>query len=85
MGLRSFAKNSWRLLSIAKKPDRSEVWLVTKVTLVGMTFIGVLGYLIQTIFIPINNSIRGGFRIIFPNGIPIIELIQTIFMVIQFR
>ncbi|MFX0205256.1 MAG: protein translocase SEC61 complex subunit gamma [Candidatus Hodarchaeota archaeon] len=51
MGLRSFAKNSWRLLSIAKKPDRNEVWLVTKVTLVGMTFIGVLGYIIQTIFI----------------------------------
>ncbi len=58
MGLRSFAKNSWRLLAIAKKPDRNEVWLVTKVTLVGMTFIGFLGYLIQTIFIPINDALR---------------------------
>ncbi|MFX1511025.1 MAG: protein translocase SEC61 complex subunit gamma [Promethearchaeota archaeon] len=65
MGLRSFAKNSWRLLAISKKPDRSEVWLVTKVTLVGMTFIGVLGYLIQTIFIPFNDLLKGDYIIKF--------------------
>ncbi len=46
---------SWRMLKIAKKPDRGEVWLVTKVTAAGMLFVGIIGFLVRqaaTMIIP---------------------------------
>ena len=54
MGLFS---DAFRLLKIAKKPSREELWLVIRVTAIGIVFMGLLGFLIraafQTIFEPI--------------------------------
>lgn len=36
-----------RLLKIATKPDRREVWLVIRVTAVGMGFLGLIGFFIK--------------------------------------
>ncbi|MHA1166931.1 MAG: protein translocase SEC61 complex subunit gamma [Candidatus Hodarchaeales archaeon] len=43
----SWVKESYRLLKIAKKPDRQEVWLVIRVTALGMVAMGALGFLIR--------------------------------------
>ena len=42
-----FISDSIRLMKIAKKPSRKELWIVIKVTAVGMTLLGMLGFLIQ--------------------------------------
>lgn len=48
---------SWRMLKIAKKPDRGEIWLVTKVTAAGMLFVGVLGFIIKQAFVMVDDAI----------------------------
>ncbi|MFX0112913.1 MAG: protein translocase SEC61 complex subunit gamma [Candidatus Hodarchaeota archaeon] len=48
---------SWRMLKIAKKPDRGEVWLVTKVTAAGMLFVGIIGYIIRIAFTMLSDAI----------------------------
>jgi protein translocase SEC61 complex gamma subunit len=45
------------MLKIAKKPDRSEVWLVTKVTAAGMLFVGIIGYIIRIAFSMLSDAI----------------------------
>jgi protein transport protein SEC61 subunit gamma-like protein len=44
-----FFSDSMRLLKIAKKPSRKEVWIVIRVTVVGMGLLGVLGFLIKIV------------------------------------
>ncbi|MHA2296959.1 MAG: protein translocase SEC61 complex subunit gamma [Candidatus Hodarchaeales archaeon] len=43
----NWIKDSYRLLKISKKPDRQEMWLVIRVTAIGMIAMGALGYLIR--------------------------------------
>jgi len=45
------------MLKIAKKPDRGEIWLVTKVTAAGMLFVGVLGFIIKQAFVMVDDAI----------------------------
>ena len=40
-----------RVLKIMKKPTKEEFLLATKVTLLGATIIGIIGYVIYLIFI----------------------------------
>jgi protein translocase SEC61 complex gamma subunit len=35
-----------RLIRIARKPSRKEIWVVIKVTVVGMALLGLLGFII---------------------------------------
>ena len=42
-------KRSWRLLKIAKRPNRQEIWLVIKVTAVGMILMGLVGFLVRQV------------------------------------
>ena len=44
-----FVSDSVRLLKMAKKPSRKEVWIVIKVTFVGMTLLGLIGFIIQIV------------------------------------
>ena len=36
-----------RLMKVATKPDRKEIWLVIRVTAVGMIGLGFIGFIIQ--------------------------------------
>ncbi|MCK4847431.1 MAG: protein translocase SEC61 complex subunit gamma [Candidatus Heimdallarchaeota archaeon] len=49
MGTSSFYKKALRILKLAKKPDRSEVFLVIKITAAGMVILGLIAFLIRFI------------------------------------
>ena len=42
-----FMSDVSRLMKVATKPDRKEIWLVIRVTALGMSGLGLLGFLIK--------------------------------------
>ncbi len=58
MGSSSFYKKALRILKLAKKPDRSEVFLVIKITAAGMAILGLIAFLIRfIIFVIIGREL----------------------------
>ncbi len=51
----SFVNQCIRVLKIMKKPSLEEIKLTIKITLLGMTLIGAIGYLIFAIFVLLSN------------------------------
>jgi protein translocase SEC61 complex gamma subunit len=49
IGTASFYKRAMRILKLAKRPDRSEVFLVIKITVAGMAILGLIAYVIRLI------------------------------------
>ncbi|PWI49187.1 protein translocase SEC61 complex subunit gamma [Candidatus Heimdallarchaeota archaeon B3_Heim] len=49
MGSASFYKRALRIMRLAKKPDRSEVSLVIKITIAGMAILGFIAFVIRFI------------------------------------
>ncbi|UCG90650.1 MAG: protein translocase SEC61 complex subunit gamma [Candidatus Heimdallarchaeota archaeon] len=49
IGTASFYKKAIRILKLAKKPDRSEVFLVIKITTAGMAILGLIAYIIRLV------------------------------------
>jgi protein translocase SEC61 complex gamma subunit len=49
MGLRSFLDSARRLMQLAKKPGREELWLSIKICFLGVLVIGILGFIIKMI------------------------------------
>jgi len=49
LGLRSFLGAAARLLKLAKKPGRSELWLSVKICLLGIAVVGAVGFIIKFI------------------------------------
>ena len=47
IGSASFYKKAIRILRLAKRPDRSEVFLVIKITVAGMAILGLIAYVIR--------------------------------------
>ena len=47
MGLKSFLKSTSRMLKLAKKPGRDELWLSVKICFLGIILIGVIGFIIK--------------------------------------
>ncbi len=47
MGVRSFLSSAAKLLKLAKKPGRDELWLSIKICVLGVIAIGVVGYIIK--------------------------------------
>lgn len=47
MGVRSFLSSAGRLLKLAKKPGRDELWLSVKICLLGVAAIGAVGFVIK--------------------------------------
>jgi len=54
MGLRDFLSQCGRTLKLANKPGRSELWLSIKICLLGISAIGVVGYIIKVISAVLN-------------------------------
>ena len=55
-----FMSDVSRLMKVATKPDRKEMWLVIRVTALGMSGLGLLGFLIklasEVIFVAKSNT-----------------------------
>lgn len=49
----SFYRRALRILKLAKKPDRSEVFLVIKITAAGMIILGLIAFIIRFIIFTI--------------------------------
>lgn len=49
MATANFYKRAIRILRLAKKPDRSEVYMVIKITAAGMAVLGLIAYLIRLV------------------------------------
>ncbi len=47
MGIRDFFISFKRLTKIIKKPSNQELWASIKVSLIGMTIIGAIGFIIK--------------------------------------
>jgi protein translocase SEC61 complex gamma subunit len=47
MGLRDFLTQCARTLKLAIKPGRSELWLSIKICMLGISAIGVVGFIIK--------------------------------------
>lgn len=45
----NFYRRALRILRLAKKPDRSEVIMVIKITAAGMAILGLIAYLIRLV------------------------------------
>ncbi|PVX25582.1 MAG: protein translocase SEC61 complex subunit gamma [Candidatus Bathyarchaeum sp.] len=55
LGLRSFFQSASRLLKLATKPGRTELWLSIKICFLGIIAIGGIGFLIKIIFQGVNG------------------------------
>ncbi len=50
MGVRNFMESTRRLFHVAKKPDREEVVLLVKISLLGVGIVGGIGFVIRILF-----------------------------------
>ncbi|KAI5150890.1 protein transport protein SEC61 subunit gamma [Enteropsectra breve] len=56
---KQFTKNAGRFIRKCKKPSKMEYVALVKGHLMGLAFLGIFGYVIKVINIPINNIIAG--------------------------
>jgi protein translocase SEC61 complex gamma subunit len=54
MSVRRFIDQARHVLKLAKKPERKEIWLTTKVCALGIILIGVFAFVIHLIFIVVG-------------------------------
>ena len=47
MGIRDFFTSFKRLTKIVKKPSNQEIWVSIKISIIGITIIGVIGFVIK--------------------------------------
>lgn len=57
--VKSFAKDSVRLVNKCTKPDRKEYTKIAFRTVLGFVIMGFIGFFVKLIFIPINQIILG--------------------------
>jgi protein translocase SEC61 complex gamma subunit len=56
MGIRSWLQQAGRTLKLSQKPDREELWLSIKITILGMGAVGLIGFVIKLIATAIPGS-----------------------------
>ena len=56
MGVGSFINDSRRILKLATKPSRTELWTSTKISLLAMVLVGALSFIIQVIMTVITSG-----------------------------
>ena len=47
MGIRSWLQQAARTLKLASKPDRDELWLSVKISVLGIGAVGLIGFVIR--------------------------------------
>jgi protein translocase SEC61 complex gamma subunit len=56
MGITSFINDSRRILKLATKPSRKELWSSTKISLLAMLLVGALSFIIQVIMTVVTSN-----------------------------
>ncbi len=56
MGIKSWLQQAGRTLKLAVKPDREELWLSIKISLLGIGAVGLIGFVIKIIAYAINPT-----------------------------
>ncbi|MCF2135783.1 MAG: protein translocase SEC61 complex subunit gamma [Candidatus Thorarchaeota archaeon] len=56
MGISQFVNDSRRILKLATKPSKKEMWMNTKVSILAMFLVGMLSYLIQVLMTIITGN-----------------------------
>jgi protein translocase SEC61 complex gamma subunit len=56
MGVGEFINESRRILKLATKPSRTELWTSTKISLLAMVLVGGLSFIVQVIMILITGN-----------------------------
>jgi protein translocase SEC61 complex gamma subunit len=56
MGVGEFINDSRRILKLATKPSRKELWMSSRVSLLGMVLVGLVSFIIQIIMITITSN-----------------------------
>ena len=56
MGITGFIQSSRRILKLATKPARGELWMSTKVSLLAMFAVGMLSFVIQILMTTITSG-----------------------------
>ncbi len=54
MNLAEFLESSRRLLQATTRPRRDEIWMLFKISLLGVVVLGVIGFMVRVIFWFIN-------------------------------
>ena len=49
MGISEFINDSRRILKLATKPSRKELWMSARISLLAMILVGMLSFLLQTV------------------------------------
>jgi protein translocase SEC61 complex gamma subunit len=62
-----FISDIKRLMKVSTKPDKEEIWLVVRVTVIGMGVLGFLGYIIKLTTDVITNADKDNLGIYFVN------------------
>ena len=56
LGIISFIQSCSRLLRLARKPGRAELWRSIKVCAAGITLVGVVGFIIKLLSVLIGGA-----------------------------
>ncbi|MHA1961228.1 MAG: protein translocase SEC61 complex subunit gamma [Candidatus Thorarchaeota archaeon] len=59
MGISEFIKESRRILRLATKPSKTELWLSTRVSLLAMIAVGMLSFIIQVLMTTVTSGWGG--------------------------
>ncbi|MEM2780914.1 MAG: protein translocase SEC61 complex subunit gamma [Candidatus Bathyarchaeia archaeon] len=55
MGLRSFLEQCAKTLKLAVKPGKSELWLSIKICFLGISVVGLIGFIIKLLTAPLSQ------------------------------
>jgi protein translocase SEC61 complex gamma subunit len=56
LGISEFIKESRRILKLATKPSRTELWTSTKITILAMVLVGLLSFIVQIFMTTITSD-----------------------------
>ncbi|TFG10411.1 protein translocase SEC61 complex subunit gamma [Candidatus Thorarchaeota archaeon] len=59
MGVSDFINDSRRILKLATKPSRKELWMSTKITLLAMVLVGMLSFIVQVLMTLVTSQWTG--------------------------
>jgi len=54
MGIRDWLSQAGKTLKLSQKPDREELWLSIKISLLGIGAVGLIGFVIKLLATTIN-------------------------------
>jgi protein translocase SEC61 complex gamma subunit len=59
MGVGEFLRDSRRILRLATKPTRGEIWSSTKISLLAMVLVGLLSFIVQVLMTTLTSGWAG--------------------------